>query len=97
MNKQDILEKAKKFIYRNARLLDLARWKYHFENGFANDVLNCLSMYQNDDGGFAYVFAVEVRTNSKRKELKDNIYYKLADYKKRTNIIILIDNRCNFE
>lgn len=54
MEKQNILEKAERFIYRNARPLDLARWKYHFGNGSANDVVDCLAMYQNEDGGFAY-------------------------------------------
>lgn len=52
MNEQEIFVKAKKFVYRNARPLELARWKYHFENGSAREVLNVLSMYQNDDGGF---------------------------------------------
>lgn len=47
-------EKAGNFIYRNARPLDLARWKFHFENGSADEVLNILSAYQNEDGGFAY-------------------------------------------
>lgn len=47
-------EKSKKFVYRNARPLDLARWKYHFEDGSKEEVLNALSVYQNDDGGFAY-------------------------------------------
>lgn len=54
MNKSDILEKARKFVYRNARPLDLARWKFHFENDSVDDVLHTLSFYQNDDGGFAY-------------------------------------------
>lgn len=49
-----VFDKAKKFIYRNARPLDLARWKFHFENGSMDDILNILAMYQNDDGGFAY-------------------------------------------
>lgn len=47
-------EKAKNFIYRNARPVDLARWKFHFENGSVDDVVNAISFYQNDDGGFAY-------------------------------------------
>jgi len=54
MSKEEIMEKAKKFVYRNARPLELAKWKYHFERGSAEDVLNILSMYQNHDGGFAY-------------------------------------------
>ncbi len=49
-----VLKNAEKFIYRNARPLDLARWKFHFENGSVDDVLHTLSYYQNDDGGFAY-------------------------------------------
>jgi hypothetical protein len=40
------------WIYRNARPLDLALWKYHFENGSKDDVLLALSFYQNEDGGF---------------------------------------------
>lgn len=49
-----IFEKAQKFIYRNARPLDLARWQFHFENGSTENVLKALSFYQNDDGGFAH-------------------------------------------
>lgn len=45
-------EKAKNFIYRNARPLDMARWKYLFENGSKEDVLIALAAYQNEDGGF---------------------------------------------
>ena len=42
-------EKARDFIYRNARPLDLARWQYHFENGSKEAVLKALSYYQNAD------------------------------------------------
>lgn len=45
-------ENAKKFVYRNARPLDFARWKFHFENAEAAAVLEILSAYQNPDGGF---------------------------------------------
>ncbi|MNR68891.1 hypothetical protein D3C85_1937540 [compost metagenome] len=38
------------WVYRNARPLDLARWKYHFENGDPGDVLEALAAYQNEDG-----------------------------------------------
>ncbi len=54
MTNPSIFVKSQKFIYRNARPLDLARWKLHFENGSIDDVLSVLSFYQNDDGGFAY-------------------------------------------
>ncbi|MDE6442187.1 MAG: hypothetical protein K2L12_05510 [Clostridia bacterium] len=49
-----VFDLAKKFIYRNARPIDLVLWKYHFENGSKEDVLNALSAYQNSDGGFAH-------------------------------------------
>lgn len=48
------LIKARSFIYRNARPIDLARWQYHFENGSAEAVLSALSAYQNPDGGFGH-------------------------------------------
>lgn len=47
-------KKAKGFVYRNARPLDLARFRFHFENRSADEVLYALSFYQNDDGGFSY-------------------------------------------
>ena len=50
----DIFQKARRFIYRNARPLDLAMWKYHFENGSREDVLTALATYQNTDGGFGH-------------------------------------------
>ena len=45
---------ARKFIYRNARPLDLARFSYHFENGPADAILTALECYQNQDGGFGH-------------------------------------------
>lgn len=45
-------DRARNFIYKNARPLDIARWKYMFENGSKEDVLTALLAYQNDDGGF---------------------------------------------
>ena len=49
----EIIEASRKFIYRNARPLDLARWHYLFENGSKQPVIDALSSYQNPDGGFA--------------------------------------------
>lgn len=54
MKKEDVFERARCFVYRNARPLDLARWKFHFESGSAKAVLDVLAMYQNEDGGFAH-------------------------------------------
>lgn len=50
----DTFEKARQFVYRNARPLDLARWQYHFEGGTREAVLNALSAYRNEDGGFGH-------------------------------------------
>lgn len=50
----NMIRKARQFVYRNARPLDLARWNYHFENGTKEDVLTYLSAYQNPDGGFGH-------------------------------------------
>ncbi len=48
------VHQARSFLYRNARPLDLARWKYFFEGGSPEDVLTALAAYQNDDGGFGH-------------------------------------------
>lgn len=47
-------ESARNFVYKNARPLDLARWKCLFENGGKEEVLKFLSAYQNEDGGFGH-------------------------------------------
>lgn len=52
-------KKAREFIYKNARPLDMARWQYHFENGSKDAVLNTLSYYQNEDGGFGHALEAD--------------------------------------
>lgn len=52
-------ERSKEFIYRNARPLDFFRWKYHFETGSKEDVIDALVAYQNADGGFAYALEAD--------------------------------------
>ena len=42
------------WIYRNARPLDLARWQFHFEGASPDRVVEALSAYQNEDGGFGH-------------------------------------------
>lgn len=42
------------WIYRNARPLETALWRFHFEDGKAEDALRILALYQNADGGFAH-------------------------------------------
>lgn len=51
---EKLMENARRFIYRNARPLDAARFQYHFENGSRERVLHALSAYQNEDGGFGH-------------------------------------------
>jgi len=48
------LETIRRWMYREARPIDLARWQYHFENGTQNEVIHSLAAYQNSDGGFGY-------------------------------------------
>lgn len=43
---------AKKFVLQNARLIDLAVYKYFFENGSNQSVIEELLKFQNEDGGF---------------------------------------------
>lgn len=51
---KQLYEKARTYLYRNARALEIARFQYHFENGSKEAVLNALSFYQNKDGGFGH-------------------------------------------
>ena len=53
------IEKAKDFIYRNVRPLDLARWQYLFENGKKEDVFKILAKYQNEDGGLGHALEAD--------------------------------------
>ena len=48
------LETICRWMYREARPIDLARWQYHFENGTQSKVIQLLSAYQNSDGGFGH-------------------------------------------
>ncbi len=47
-----VFTNASRFIYKNARPLDYARFRYLFEQGDKQEVIRCLSAYQNNDGGF---------------------------------------------
>ena len=47
-------QKAEAFIYRNARPLEVARWRYHLEGSAREEVLRVLGYYQNQDGGFGH-------------------------------------------
>ncbi len=43
---------ARQFILKNARPIDLAVYKYFFKNGSNQGVIDELSKFQNEDGGF---------------------------------------------
>lgn len=53
------LESIRRWMYRNARPLDLARWQYYFEGGSAEAVLQALAAYQNEDGGFGHALEAD--------------------------------------
>ncbi|UQZ36107.1 hypothetical protein C2I18_22785 [Paenibacillus sp. PK3_47] len=52
-------QEIRQWLYRNARPLELARWNYHFEQGDAAAVLEALSAYQNEDGGFGHALEAD--------------------------------------
>lgn len=56
---EHFFEAAERFIYRNARPVELARWRYHFENGSREDVLKALAAFQNEDGGFGHALEAD--------------------------------------
>ena len=52
-------EKARAFMYRCSRPLELALWQHRFEGGSAEAVLTALSAYQNADGGFGHALEAD--------------------------------------
>lgn len=56
-----IMESAKSFIYKNARLLDRRRFEYFFEGGSKEAVIAALAAYQNGDGGFGNALEPDIR------------------------------------
>ncbi|MBP1041425.1 hypothetical protein I6N95_10450 [Vagococcus sp. BWB3-3] len=48
------LKTTQKWVYRNARPLDLLRWQTHFEKGPEMAAAQVLAAFQNKDGGFAF-------------------------------------------
>lgn len=47
------------WMMRNARPLDLTRWKFHFDNGSRGEVIRALAAYQNADGGFGHALEAD--------------------------------------
>ncbi len=52
MFQSSLYDEVRNWMYRNARPLDFALWRYHFEGGDREEVLLILGSYQNEDGGF---------------------------------------------
>ena len=55
----DTYEKARAFMYRHARPLELAVWRNRFEDGERSAVLAALMAYQNPDGGFGHALEAD--------------------------------------
>lgn len=45
---------VRNWMLRNARTVELALWRCHFEHGNPRDVADALLAYQNEDGGFGH-------------------------------------------
>lgn len=61
MSSRLILERAKAFIYQNARLIDRKRFEYFFEQGSKEAIIEALRPYQNEDGGFGNALEPDLR------------------------------------
>lgn len=61
MRQGKVLERAKDFLYKHARLLDRKRFEYHFEGGSNECVKGVLRAYQNIDGGFGNALEPDLR------------------------------------
>ena len=48
----DAYRDIRKWMMQHARQLEISLWKYFFEGGSKEDVLDALALYQNEDGGF---------------------------------------------
>jgi hypothetical protein len=57
-----LFEKARWFLYQNARLLERRVFEYAFENGPRQAVIAAVKAYQNPDGGFGNAIEADLRT-----------------------------------
>ncbi|HYD43829.1 MAG TPA: hypothetical protein VEA79_01045 [Phenylobacterium sp.] len=57
-----ILERARDFILREARLIDRRLFEVGFEGGDPRSVLAAIRAYQNPDGGFGHALEADTRT-----------------------------------
>ena len=52
-------QEVRRWMYRNARPVELALWQYHFEQGRPEAVAEALLAYQNEDGGFGHALEAD--------------------------------------
>lgn len=57
----DALKKAEAFVWLSARLVDRARFAFHFLDGDAEAVVRAVQAYQNPDGGFGNALEPDFR------------------------------------
>jgi len=68
MQRNQRLEKAQDFIWRNARLIERYLFTFLFANGDRESVLAALRAYQNDDGGFGNALKPDKRCPSSQPQ-----------------------------
>ncbi len=96
-------ERIQGWIHRNARPLDFARWRFHFENGPMEDVLMALGAYQNVDGGFGHALepdswnpASSPLQTSAAVALLDEIGFDDAEHPLVQGILRYLHSGCDF-
>ncbi|MEW9555172.1 hypothetical protein [Nonomuraea sp. NPDC050783] len=57
----DVLDRAERYLYLNARLIDRLRFAALFRDGDRERVLEVLRCYQNPDGGFGHALEPDLR------------------------------------
>lgn len=58
---KDAFTRARDFIDRHARPLDIARFQFHFDNGSRDAVWRRVAQFQNPDGGFGRAIEPDIR------------------------------------
>ncbi len=59
---QQAWQQAQSYLAVHGRVVDQARFAFHFRGGSAADVLSALAAYQNADGGFGHGLEPDLRT-----------------------------------
>jgi len=58
---RESFSQAREFVMKHARTLDQKVFRYHFESGTKNEVIEALTKYQNWDGGFGNAIEPDFR------------------------------------